>query len=95
MTKAEIMLKQNINEDEYERRMTFARQNAAQAWCVEGLTSGKQMDPKLAEAFAKILVFHMYEPHMGLVTTREILNELTVRTEIHGNLDYKTCNGDV
>ena len=49
---------------EHERRMVFARQEAAQAWCKEK-TASTEMDAALAEEFAKILVVHMYAPHMG------------------------------
>lgn len=38
----------------------------------------------------------MYDrPHLGLATTRELLDELRARIEIHalGGLDYRTVDG--
>ena len=78
-----------MKKEEYERRMVFARERAAQAWCREE-TKDKTMDAKLAEAFAKILVVHMYEPHLGCATTGEIIEELKARSD----LDYKTIEHD-
>ncbi|GAJ23048.1 unnamed protein product [marine sediment metagenome] len=75
------------------RRMDFARQEAAQAWCKEK-TRDKAMDTELAEEFAKILVKHMYAPKLGCATTREILEELKTRIEMDGKLDYKTIDQD-
>jgi len=57
---------------ERKRRMPFARQKAAQAWC-QSKTSGIEMDNRLAEEFAKILVVESYEPHLGCATTGELL----------------------
>lgn len=73
---------------EYERRIVFARQEAATAWCQEK-TSNKEMDAELAEEFAKILVEHMYAPHLGCATTEELLDEVKARVE----LKYKTISG--
>lgn len=75
---------------EYERRFSFALQEAAQAW-TEKETKYKEMDTILATAFARILVKHMYAPHLGLATTGEMLDEIKSRVD----LDYKTVNGDV
>jgi len=72
-----------------ERRMNFARQEAAKAWCAEK-TRDKTMDAELAEEFAKILVDHMYAPHLGCATTGEIIEELKGRSD----LDYKTIEHD-
>lgn len=35
-------------------------------------------------------------PHLGLATTRELLDELRARIEIHatGGLDYRTVDGE-
>ena len=74
---------------EHERRMVFARQEAAKAWC-KGETSGLVMLPELCEAFAEILVVHMYEPHLGCATTQEMFEELMARTD----LNYMTLGGD-
>jgi hypothetical protein len=36
------------------------------------------------------------EAHLGLATTRELLDELTARIEVgHGGLDYRTVDGDL
>lgn len=78
---------------EHERRMGFARQKAAQAWCGEK-TKGKTMDAELAEEFAKILVIPMYEPKLGCATTRDLLEEIKVRIELDGKLDYRTIDQD-
>jgi hypothetical protein len=36
------------------------------------------------------------QPHLGLATTRELLDELRARFEIHatGGLDYRTVDGE-
>ncbi len=67
-----------MKKKELERRMNFARQEAAQAWCAKK-TSSKVMDPTLAEEFAKILVGHMYEPHLGCANTSALLAEVRAR----------------
>ena len=67
-----------ITEAELERRMQFARQEAAGAWTKE-TTSSTPMDCTLAEEFAKILVVHMYEPHMGCARTSELQAEIDSR----------------
>ena len=69
---------------EHDRRMRWAREAAAQAWCTE-TTSGLPMDEDLAEAFADILVVHMYEPHLGFATTGELLASIMARVDC----DYK------
>jgi len=74
-----------MTKEEHERRMVFARQRAAVAW-TDDETKKKIMDPELAEAFAKILVVEMYEPHLGCATTGELIAELKARS----NLGYKT-----
>jgi len=70
--------------NEHERRMGFARQEVARAWC-DKRTETKIMDPDLAEVFAEILAHHMYEPHMGCATTGEMLEEIAARVDV----DYK------
>lgn len=75
----------NVSPAEKARRMVFAREQAAQAWCAE-TTKHKVMDTDLAEAFAEILVKQMYAPHLGCATTRQIIEELSARSD----LDYKT-----
>ena len=79
-----------ITKKELERRMVYAREEAATAWC-KNKTKKKIMDVTLAEAFAEILVKHMYEVHLGCATTRELLSEIRARIELSNkNLDYKT-----
>ena len=78
-----------MDKKEHERRMVFARQEAATAWCGKK-TNYKTMDANLAEEFAEILVKHMYEPHLGCATTGEIIEELKARSD----LDYKTIGHD-
>ena len=73
------------NDEEYERRMRFARQQAGRAWATDK-TSSTIIDVILAEEFAKILVDHMYESHLGCATTKELLDEIAARLP----LDYKT-----
>jgi len=82
-----------MKKEEEQRRMMFAIQEAAGAWGGEK-TKGKTMDVDLAEEFAKILVKHMYEPHLGCATTGEIIEELKTRIEMDGKLDYKTIDSD-
>lgn len=79
-----------VSDEEHERRMVFARELAAQAWCVPS-TENIEMDPRLAEAFAAILVVEMYEANLGCATTRELITEITARVD---NLDYKTVSDD-
>lgn len=74
-----------MNEDE--ERMVYARMEAAKAWC-QDKTSSLIMNVELCEEFAKVLVEHMYEPHLGCATTGEILEELRARSD----LEYKTIN---
>jgi len=82
-----------MKKEEHERRMVFARTEAGKAW-LQPKTGGIDMNVNLAEEFAKILVVHMYEPHLGCATTREILEELKTRIEIDGKLDYRTIDSD-
>lgn len=82
-----------MKKEEQERRMGFAMQEAAGAWCGEK-AKDKIMDADLAEEFAKILVKHMYAPKLGCATSREILEELKTRIEMDGKLDYRTIDSD-
>jgi hypothetical protein len=78
---------------ELARRMVFAREKAAQAWC-EPTTSDRLMDVALAEAFAGILVAEMYLPKLGCATTGELLRELEARIATGSlELDYSTIGG--
>ena len=58
---------------------------AAQAWCAPS-TSSKEMDSDLAIEFARILDEIRSKPWLGNATTRELLEELSARSD----LDYKT-----
>ena len=80
-----------ISLNEKARRLEFARQRAAQAWCKDS-TSHIVVDPKLAEAFAYILVEEMYTPKLGCASTRELLDEISARFD---NLDYRTIDNDL
>lgn len=71
----------------------LARHKAAQAWCKE-TTKHKEMDAELAEAFAEILDEILSRPWLGNATTGELLEELTVRAEIHGYSKYRTVDGE-
>ena len=39
-----------------------------------------------------VIEAEMEEPRLGLATTRELLDELQARAEIHGYADYKTVS---
>lgn len=67
-----------MSKKEHNRRMVFARQEAATAWC-KRKTSGKEMDVVLADEFAEILVKHMYEPHLGCAKTSSMKAEIKAR----------------
>jgi len=67
----------------------FALQKTALAWCTPK-TENIEKNVELAEAFAEIVDEVSSQPYLGNATTRELLEELKVRIEIHGNLDYKT-----
>ena len=82
-------MKMIVEEIDYERRLKFGRERAAQAWCTEE-TRNIEMDTKLAEAFAQILADEMYQPRLGCATTGEIIEELKARS----NLNYRTIDGD-
>lgn len=82
-----------MKKEEQERRMGFARQEAAKVFC-QPRAANIEMDIVLAEEFAKVLVEHMYAPKLGCATTREILAELKTRIEMDGKLDYRTIDQD-
>ena len=70
----------------------YTRGLAAQTWCTPE-TREKVMDPVLAEAFAEILEKILNKPWLGNATNRELLEELSVRIDVHGpGLDYSTTN---
>jgi cobalamin-dependent methionine synthase I len=70
---------------------SLAREKAAQAWCKE-TTSHKEMNAELAEAFAEILDEIWRQPWLGNATTGEMLEELKIRAEIHGYINYRTVD---
>ena len=91
-----------IPQIEYERRLNFARQEAAKAWAKvktvhildQLLSSGTikfitTRDVALLNEFAVILVKHIYAPHLGLATTGEMLDEIKARVDCN----YKTNQG--
>lgn len=63
----------------------LAIERAAQAWCMPEV-SNQVMNIKLCCEFAKILDSEMWEPHLGCATTKQLLDELTARS----NLSYRT-----
>lgn len=65
-----------------------ATEKAAQAWCTPA-TSGKQMDPELAAAFADILDEIWNQPWLGNATTKELRDELRARGPRSPD-DYRT-----
>lgn len=67
----------------------LARQKVAQAWC-KPETEKIEMQPELAEAFAEILDEIWNKPWLGNATTGQLLNEIRVRIELDGKLDYRT-----
>lgn len=67
-----------MKKKEYKRRLMFAQHKAAKAWCGKN-TSHKIIDIDLMNEFAKILVFHMYEPHLGCAKTSELKAEIKAR----------------
>lgn len=62
---------------------------AAQAWCTPDCAM-KIMDATLAMSFAEILNREMSKPSLGMATTRELIAELSARS----NLDYKTVQDE-
>jgi hypothetical protein len=73
---------QKVSEGEYNRRLRFAREKVALAWCAE-TTKNKEMDVTLAEEFAKILVEEMYNSNLGCATTDELLEEIRSRVDLN------------
>ena len=68
---------------------SLALERAAQAWCTDK-TSHIEMDTDLVTAFAEILDEVWSKPWLGNATTRELIEELSARSD----LDYKTTTGD-
>jgi len=76
-----------MSNEEFERRMCFARQEASKAWCGEK-TKNIDMDVELAEEFARILVREMYQPNLGCATTGMLIEEIKARVD----LNYSTIS---
>lgn len=47
----------------------------------------------LADEGGELWTGECAEPHLGLATTRELLDEIRARIEVHGDLDYSTTSG--
>ena len=62
-------------------------ERAAQAWC-DPRTENRVMDAELAYVFAEIIDEIWSKPWLGNATTRELIEELSARS----NLDYKTTS---
>lgn len=78
-----------MSPEEHERRMVFARKEVIKA--LPTVDEISKRDAELAEEFAKILVVHMYQPHLGCATTGQLLQEVKARVD----LDYKCLtNGE-
>ena len=73
--------------------LELCREKAAQAWCTEK-TKNKDLDPELAEEFAKILNEIWSQPWLGNATNEQLLDELKTRIEINWDLNYKTIDMD-
>lgn len=69
----------------------LARQKAAQAWRLT-TTEKKTMDSDLCTAFAIIIDDIWSKPWLGNATTKELLEELLARAEIHGYSEYRTVD---
>ena len=82
-----------FSEGFYEEKIQYAREKVAQAWCKEK-TKHKDMDPSLAEEFAKILIQEMYAPHLGCAMTKELIDEVKTRIEMDGKLHYMTITNE-
>jgi len=67
----------------------LSRGRAARAWCTPE-TEKLDMIPELAEAFANILDEIWGKPWLGNATTGQLIDELKVRCEVNGTIDYKT-----
>jgi hypothetical protein len=78
-------------QDKETQKMDFALQEAAKAWC-GAKTSSKLMDAELAQEFANILIKHMYEPHLGCATTKELLDEIYARSNLEYSTYYTDCD---
>ena len=66
------------------------KDKVAKAWQKPG-TEKIEFIPELAEAFGEILNEIWSQPWLGNATCEELLEELTIRIEVHGpGLDYKT-----
>ena len=88
-----IEFPQNKKSPVYTDIDSLCKLKAAQAWCTDK-TSDVEMDTNLCEAFAKILEEVLSEVRLGNATTKELLDELLTRAEIHGYANYKPFNNN-
>jgi len=73
-----------------------ALQRVGVAWTTPE-TEHITLNPALGVAFADIvdeIWAEVAKPNLGCATTRELIEEITARIEIDGNLDYKTVDSD-
>lgn len=67
-------------------------QAVARGWCSDA-NSHKTMDTDLAMAITNEILKLPSNPNLGCATTRELLDEVMTRMEIHTNLlDYRTID---
>lgn len=67
---------------------------AAQIWC-RPECAHIVMDTTLGTSFAEVLDEIWSKPWLGNATTKELLDEISTRIEIHGpGLSYKTVGGE-
>jgi hypothetical protein len=72
---------------------SLAISKAIQAWSTPE-TSGIVINEKLCTAFAEILDDILSKPWLGNATTKELLDELQARADVHGYANYKTVGDD-
>ena len=73
-----------------------ALQRVGVAWTTPE-TQHITLDTALGVAFADIvdeIWAEVAKPNLGCATTRELIEEITARIEIDGNLDYRTIDLD-
>lgn len=77
---------------EYQKLKTRAEQLGQAVGLLTTLHPTMVMDPDNPVDMAKKIIEHMKQPRLGYATTRMLLEELTVRIEVDGNLDYRTVD---
>lgn len=76
------------------KTMQEVRGAVARGWCSPENTH-KVMDADLADAISREVWDMLNPPNLGCATTRELLVELTARTETDGSALYRTVDGGV